>query len=580
MKFLVSQVSYFLSRQESRQNVRALLKYLLFLVAVILLFTILFHFLMLYVEGKEHSWLSGLYWVLVVMSTLGFGDITFETDVGRLFSVFVLLSGVVLLLIMLPFTFIRFFYAPWLEAQLHSRAPREVPPDMLGHVIICGYESIAPSLIKRLKQIDVPYFVIEPDPAKAAQLMEDGISVVQGDVDSRRTYERMRAEHAMLVFANLEDTTNTNITLTVREAAPTAPIAAVADDPDSIDILELSGADHVLPLKQRLGEYLANRISVGEDRVHLVGEFGNWRVVEFTVHNTALEGVRLCDANLRQETGVNVIGVWRKGRLMPADANEVLSEFDVPLAVGTEDQIVELETFLDRDAPPGESDAVLILGGGKVGRAAAESLKAKGMMVYMIERHPGRCDEVSNSIDRLIVGDANDRENLIRAGLMESSLVLLTTNDDAVNIYLSIYCRRLNPEVRIISRVTYSRNIEAVHRAGADFVLSYAPLGAESVIALVEKRNPIIMGEGVEFFTAIVPPSLAGQTLLDSGIGSTTGLIVLAIEVGTETIENPSPDTKLPAYARLDLLGTAEQMQVFRDHFGAKDSNSITRRVT
>ena len=36
---------------------------------------------------------------------------------GRVFSIVVLLSGVILLLVVLPFQFIRLFYAPWLEAR-------------------------------------------------------------------------------------------------------------------------------------------------------------------------------------------------------------------------------------------------------------------------------------------------------------------------------------------------------------------------------------------------------------------------------------------------------------------------------
>ena len=79
------------------------------------------------VEGQQHSWITGFYWTLVVMTTLGFGDITFTSDIGRLFSIVVLLSGVVFLLVMLPFLFIRLFYAPWLESRVRLRAPREVP---------------------------------------------------------------------------------------------------------------------------------------------------------------------------------------------------------------------------------------------------------------------------------------------------------------------------------------------------------------------------------------------------------------------------------------------------------------------
>ena len=76
-----------------------------------------------------------------------------------------------------------------------------------------------------------------------------------------------------MVLANDSDTMNTNITLTVREVAPNVPIAAVAEDIDSIDILELSGATHILPLKQKLGEHMANRISVGEKRTHMYRQF-------------------------------------------------------------------------------------------------------------------------------------------------------------------------------------------------------------------------------------------------------------------------------------------------------------------
>ncbi len=36
-------------------------------------------------EGQDHSWITGVYWTLTVMSTLGFGDITFATDLAAAF---------------------------------------------------------------------------------------------------------------------------------------------------------------------------------------------------------------------------------------------------------------------------------------------------------------------------------------------------------------------------------------------------------------------------------------------------------------------------------------------------------------
>jgi len=170
MKFLPSQLSYLLSERAMRRNINALLKFVGVLLATVALFSALFRVIMLH-EGQEHSWLTGFYWTLTVMSTLGFGDIIFHSDLGRAFTTIVLLTGIVLFLIVLPFTFIRFFYAPWLEAQIRLRAPRSVPPDTKGHVIICRYDGIATGLIRRLGEYGIPYYVIEPDASAAAHLL-------------------------------------------------------------------------------------------------------------------------------------------------------------------------------------------------------------------------------------------------------------------------------------------------------------------------------------------------------------------------------------------------------------------------
>ncbi|MCK5503713.1 MAG: two pore domain potassium channel family protein, partial [Thermodesulfovibrionia bacterium] len=141
MKYVPSQLIYFFQNKTMKKNLRNLSKFLFVIAVAIMIYTILFHFIMEY-EGRQHSWITGFYWTLTVMSTLGFGDITFESDPGRVFSMIVLLSGIVFLLIMLPFTFIRFFYAPWLESQAQSRSPRELPEGTENHIIMTDYEPI------------------------------------------------------------------------------------------------------------------------------------------------------------------------------------------------------------------------------------------------------------------------------------------------------------------------------------------------------------------------------------------------------------------------------------------------------
>ena len=567
MKFASSQLAYLVGDRTARSNLRSLLKYLALLTALVILYAILFHVIKAEVEGERHSWVTGVYWTLTVMTTLGFGDITFTSDIGRLFSVLVLMSGVVLLLVMLPFMFISLFYAPWLEARVRLRAPREVPAATRGHVILTEYDAIAASLVERLKGENIPYFVIEPDPAEAAKMIAEGISVMAGDNDSSATYERANAREARMLLANCEDTTNTNITITAREIAPHLAIAAVAEEEDSIDVLELSGASSVLPLKRQLGEHLANRVDMGGSEAHVIGAYRGLQIAELPARDTQLAGLTVRDTRLREKTGVSVVGLWERGKLHPAFPGSTIQADGVIVVAGNESQIGALNTLMPRadGAPP----PVLIIGAGKVGQAAASALTRKGIEVRALDRSEAALDTLRESGATLVAGDAADRRVLDRAGIHKASSVLLTTNDDAMNIYLAVYCRRLNPALRIVSRVTHERNVEAIHRAGADFVLSYTTLGVEAVMSLLRGYQLVVLGEGVELFSIPVPKPLQGRTLAKSGIGSGTGMSVVAVERDSALVTRLTAETVLHAGATLLMLGSLEQRKKFADLFEA-----------
>jgi Trk K+ transport system NAD-binding subunit len=366
-----------------------------------------------------------------------------------------------------------------------------------------------------------------------------------------------------MVLANAEDTTNTNITLTVREIAPEIPVIAVVENEDSLDILELSGATHALHLKRKLGEYLATRVALGRRRAHLIGSFRDVLIAEFTVQNTPLPGLTLRETKLRETTGVSVVGVWERARLSPATPGLRLNEHSVPVVIGDREQMAALERLLAEGKA--NYHPVVIIGGGKVGRAAARALRDRGVMSHIVERNEGLARRIGRLPDRLIIGDAADREVLMKAGLAEAQAVILSTNDDAMNIYLSIYCRKLNPALRIVSRITHERNVEAIYRAGADYVMSYASLGRETIFSLLTGREPILLEEGFDLFIAPVPDSLVGKTLTESLIGERTGLIVIALEEGEQCVTNPRPDRELTPGCKLLMLGTDRQRQAFTE---------------
>lgn len=570
MKFLVSQFSYFMSAQEAKRNIRALLKYILFVFAVMVIYTVLFHVFMKHFEGQDHSWLTGFYWTLTVMSTLGFGDITFHTDVGRLFSILVLISGVILLLIMLPFAFIRYFYAPWLEAQLRSKASIQVPDSLRGHVIICRKDAMTNNLLRKLKVAKIPHCIIEQDVLKAAHMREQELTAIVGDIDAVETYTHAGVGRARMLIANAEDATNTNIIITARSIAEKVSILAIAEEEESLDIFSMSGADLAIPLKAKLGEYLATRVSVGVGLAHEVGRYRGLRIVEFLVHDTRFEGMTLRETGLREKTGVTVIGIWNAGNLQSVSPNAQLSKTSVPVAVGTEEQIQMLNEVLAGAiiGNPGKQHEVLVIGGGKVGRSTAKALKERGVRVRLLDQNPALATELQDYCDELTIGNGAERKILEAAGISEVGAVALTTNDDAQNIHLAVYCRQLRKDLSIVSRMTWERNIEAIYRAGADYVLGYASLGCEFVMAELFGRETVMVGEGADLNTVDVPPVLVGKTLAESDIGLKTGMIVIAVESGSTPHLNPTRDFTFQAGHKLVMIGSEEQVQGFSEQFG------------
>ena len=77
------------------------------------------------------------------------------------------MSGIVFLLTMLPFTFIQFFYLPWLEAQARARAPRGLPEGTRGHVILTSYDPVTINLAEKFRQYHNEYVIVVEDVKQA-----------------------------------------------------------------------------------------------------------------------------------------------------------------------------------------------------------------------------------------------------------------------------------------------------------------------------------------------------------------------------------------------------------------------------
>ena len=565
MKFLPAIISTMSGSKIVKANINLLIKYLLLIIALITAYSIIFHYLM-DLEGQKHSWVTGFYWTIVVMSTLGFGDITFTSDIGRVFSILVLLSGVILLLILLPFIFIKFFFAPWMEAQARSRAPRELPPGTRNHIIITNYDQVTSALIRKLISHKQDYVVVVDELQRALELYDSNIKVAVGNIDDPETYSNMQVQNAKLVVATNSDQMNTNITLTLRENYEHLPIVTTAESPHSVDILQMAGSSRVLQLYDLLGNSLAAWTIAGDCRSNIIGRYGQLVIAQAPVMGTPLIGKTIAESSIRESYGLTVVGIWERGKFVIPKPDTVIGRTSVLVFAGTEDSVASYdEVYSLYQIYKVAGDPVIIVGGGRVGQAIAARFQKEEIPYLIIEKSRRRTEEDF----RFVYGDAADIHTLEKAWFEKAPAALITSHDDTTNIYLTKYLRSLRPDMQILSRASEDRNVSTLHRAGADFVMSYASLGANTIFNFLMDEETLLLAEGLNFFHLQAPRSLIGKTLLQSGIREKTGCTVIAVQHKDSISVNPEPNLLISRDDEIILVGTYDTERSFRNEYPA-----------
>jgi voltage-gated potassium channel len=435
-----------------------------------------------------------------------------------------------------------------------------LPTDTSGHVLLVHYGPIAQTLIDRLTRYQYPYYLLTADISEALQLYDQGIGVAVGDLDNPETYKKMRVDQAAMLAVTASDTINTHVAFTARQLAPQVPIIATADDPASVDILELAGCSNVLQPAEMLGRFLARRTRGSDVAARVIGQYDQLLIAETTNAGSTMVGKTLSEIGLRKNMGIAVVGAWEQGQFQKAQPDTCVGTNTVLVLAASAEQ---LEKYNAQYSSTASTAPVVIIGGGHVGQGVARELEALGLDYRIVEQQP----EVISNPEKCVLGNAAELEVLEKAGIMRASTAIITTHSDDINIYLTIYCRRLNPTIQIISRVSQDRSIPTLHRAGADYVMSYASMGANAIFNLLQRGNTLMVAEGLDVFKVDTPSSLVGKTIASSSIRPKTGCTIIAFEIDGKLQVNPDPFQPLPAGGKIILIGSTEAENTFLETY-------------
>lgn len=559
MRRIFSEMSELLEYKDSKRNWRVVVIFASILVGLTVAYSLLFHYIM-HLEGREFSFITGFYWSLTVMTTLGFGDITFQSDLGKIFTIIVLISGIMFFMMLLPVLFIRFVYQPWMEAHQKHVVPKELPEDTHGHVLIVGTDDIALLLLTRLRRYQIPAYIITEVQEEAIALFERGLPVMLGDVDMADTYMKARVKQAAMVVALQDNLKNTNIVSTVHDIASDIIISSTASNENAADILHLAGCDNVFNFSNTLGAVMAKRVFAGNLESNIIASFEDLHIAEAEAAETSLVGKSLRQLNFRAWLGLNVVGIWQGAEFMAAHPDVVIDEGAVLLMAGTMKQLARFDEEVNPPRSRPAQQPVLVIGGGQVGQAVAFNLEVRGIPYRVLDKNS---KVVQGSDEHFILGDAEDINALREAGIEEAHSIVITTHNDDLNVYLTIYCRKLRPDVQIISRCNLARNIKSLYGAGASLVMSISSMASNSLVNLLSPDKVYTLTEGLNLFRVPIPAELIGKNLRTSCIRDATHCNVVAMRRGEHMMVNHDPDEEFREGDEFILIGEAEAEERF-----------------
>lgn len=205
--------------------------------------------------------LDAVYMVIITIFGIGYGELCPISDTGRIFTIFVIVSGTSSVLYTFG-GFIQMMTEGELQRVLDQRRKTRDIAGLRGHVVICGYNHIAQVLAHQLGTVDREFVVVDEEKQSLIHADEAGYRVCEGAATDESTLLAAGVERASVLATVLpSDADNLFITLTARGLNRELIIVARGDLPSTEKKLRQAGADHVVLPATISGMRIANLIT-------------------------------------------------------------------------------------------------------------------------------------------------------------------------------------------------------------------------------------------------------------------------------------------------------------------------------
>ncbi|MDA7817696.1 ion transporter [Sulfurimonas sp.] len=297
---------------------------------------------------------EAVYWSIVTISTVGYGDITPSTEAGRMVAMAVIVAGIAV------FSFTTSLIVTAFTEKLDEIKDTKLIDDvakMKEFYLICGYESVSKEVAKKLT-IKNKVIILEESKEKAELAKKDGFFVLNYDPGSIDSYKKLRIDIGTQVKAilclGLSDVENVYTSLTVRSFNKDVYILSILKNKTNKNKLISAGVNEVFYEKELVG-IIAKEFSgqpVAFEAIHsLRSNFNGIDMQELVVSERILGNFTNVGQLQNNKYKIVLLGVYnkieKKFLFNPTDSTE-LELGDYLLIIGNIQYIQEFTNFLNK----------------------------------------------------------------------------------------------------------------------------------------------------------------------------------------------------------------------------------------
>ena len=298
-------------------------------------------------------WWDAFYRTVLVVTTVGFNEISTLSRAGQVLTVALLAGGLGLLLLVATDVGRSVVEGEVREALGQVRRSRMIER-LSGHEIVCGWGRMGQAVVDELRRAQCTVVIIESKPEKVQRLKELAVPVVAGDATNEAVLRSAGIERARGLVACLnDDAHNVYTVLTARSLSPDLFIVARASEEGAEERLARAGATRVVNPYRNGGMRLAHLLVKPTVVDFLDFSLGAGRVPGLELEqvrlasSSPLVGSTLAEADLRRRYGIGVVAVQRGATLFPnPEPNLALADGDVLVVLGVPAHLEEFESML------------------------------------------------------------------------------------------------------------------------------------------------------------------------------------------------------------------------------------------